>query len=34
MSPVEAGAGERMMDRALIHLYQMRGKIQDLKPEG
>jgi hypothetical protein len=34
MSPVEAGAGERMMDRALIHLYQMRGKIRDLKPEG
>jgi hypothetical protein len=34
VSPVEPGAGERMIDRALIHLYQMRGKIRDLKPEG
>jgi hypothetical protein len=25
----EVGAGERMMDRALIHLYRMRGKIAD-----
>jgi hypothetical protein len=29
VSPVEIGAGERMMDRALIHLYQMRGKLND-----
>jgi neutral ceramidase len=27
MSPVEVGAGERLMDRALIHLYQMRGRL-------
>ena len=27
VSPVEIGAGERMMDRALIHLYQMRGRL-------
>jgi hypothetical protein len=27
MSPVEVGAGERMMDRALIHLFQMRGRL-------
>ena len=27
VSPVETGAGERMMDRALIHLYQMRGQL-------
>lgn len=27
IAPAEAGAGERMMDRALIHLYRMRGKI-------
>jgi hypothetical protein len=30
VSPVEVGAGERMMDRALIHLYQMRGKLRRL----
>jgi hypothetical protein len=30
VSPVEVGAGERMMDRALIHLYKMRGKLQTL----
>jgi neutral ceramidase len=30
VSPVEAGAGERMIDRALIHLYQLRGKIKNL----
>src|SRR5262249_57212680 len=30
VSPVEAGAGERMIDRALIHLYQMRGKVKNL----
>jgi hypothetical protein len=27
VSPVEIGAGERIMDRALLHLYQMRGKL-------
>lgn len=31
VSPVEAGAGERIIDRALIHLYQLRGKIKDLQ---
>jgi hypothetical protein len=30
VSPVEVGAGERMMDRALIHLYKMRGKLPNL----
>ncbi len=30
VSPVEVGAGERMMDRALIHLYRMRGKLPSL----
>jgi hypothetical protein len=29
VSPVEVGAGERMMDRALIHLWEMRGKLKD-----
>jgi neutral ceramidase len=28
VSPVEVGAGERIMDRALIHLYEMRGKLK------
>src|SRR5207244_1586791 len=32
VSPVEVGAGERMIDRALIHLYKMRGKLADLPP--
>lgn len=27
VSPAETGAGERIMDRALIHLYQMRGLL-------
>jgi hypothetical protein len=27
VSPVEVGAGEQMMNRALIDLYQMRGKL-------
>ncbi len=27
VSPVEIGAGEKIMDRALVHLYQMRGKL-------
>jgi hypothetical protein len=30
VSPVEIGAGEKMMDRALIHLYQMRGRLKKL----
>jgi hypothetical protein len=30
MSPAEPGAGERMMDRALIHLYKMRGALPSL----
>jgi hypothetical protein len=29
VSSAEIGAGERIMDRALIHLYQMRGKLLD-----
>lgn len=29
VSSAEIGAGERVMDRALIHLYQMRGKLMD-----
>jgi hypothetical protein len=32
VSTAEVGAGERMMDRALIHLYKMRGKLADLPP--
>ena len=27
VAPAEAGAGERIIDRALIHLYQMRGLL-------
>ena len=27
VSPVEVGAGERIMDRALLRLFQMRGAI-------
>jgi hypothetical protein len=30
MSPAEPGAGERVMDRALVHLYKMRGKLPSL----
>jgi hypothetical protein len=33
VSAAEVGAGERMMDRALIHLYEMRGKLLDLRPK-
>ncbi|HWG47608.1 MAG TPA: hypothetical protein VN688_32895 [Gemmataceae bacterium] len=29
VSPAAIGAGERVMDRALIHLYQMRGQLLD-----
>jgi neutral ceramidase len=32
MAAAELGAGERMMDRALIHLYEMRGRL--LAPPG
>ena len=28
VSPVEIGAGERVMDQALIDLLEMRGKIR------
>ncbi|MFO0928219.1 MAG: neutral/alkaline non-lysosomal ceramidase N-terminal domain-containing protein [Gemmataceae bacterium] len=28
ISPAEIGAGERVMDRALQHLYQLRGKLR------
>jgi hypothetical protein len=31
VSPVEYGAGERVMDRALIHLYQLRGKLPETR---
>lgn len=31
ISPVEFGAGEKIMDRALVHLYQMRGKLLEVK---
>jgi len=34
VSTAEVGAGERMMDRALTHLYKMRGKYPDLQAEG
>jgi hypothetical protein len=33
VSPVEVGAGERMIDRALVNLYKMRGKLPNLTPE-
>jgi hypothetical protein len=33
MSAAEPGAAERMMDRALIHLYKMRGKLPSLGKE-
>src|SRR5205823_3563515 len=33
VSAAEVGAGERMMNRALIHLYQMPGKLADLRPK-
>jgi hypothetical protein len=29
VAPVELGAGERVMDRALIRLYEMRGKLSE-----
>jgi neutral ceramidase len=33
VSSAEIGAGERVIDRALIHLYQMRGQLSD-RPRG
>jgi hypothetical protein len=30
VAPAELGAGERVMDRALIQLYQMRGRLRDV----
>jgi neutral ceramidase len=33
VSSAELGAGERIMDRALIHLYQMRGQLPE-RPAG
>lgn len=33
VSATEVGAGELMINRALIHLYQMRGKLADLRPK-
>src|SRR5438034_3555007 len=33
VSAAEVGAGELMMNRTLIHLYQMRGKLTDLRPK-
>jgi len=32
VSPVEIGAGERMIDRALIHLYQLRNRLPTSPP--
>jgi len=32
VSAAEVGAGELMINRALVHLYQMRGKLTDLRP--
>jgi hypothetical protein len=33
VSPVEVGAGERVIDRALVRLYKMRGRFPNLPPE-
>jgi len=33
VSAAEVGAGELMMSRALINLYKMRGKLEDLRPK-
>jgi hypothetical protein len=33
VSTAEVGAGELMMNSALLHLYRMRGKIPDLQPK-
>ncbi|MCI0463921.1 MAG: neutral/alkaline non-lysosomal ceramidase N-terminal domain-containing protein [Gemmataceae bacterium] len=32
VSPAEVGAGERMMDQALIQLYKMRGRLPSFAP--
>jgi hypothetical protein len=32
VSPAELGAGERVMNRALLRLYQMRGKLLEFTP--
>jgi hypothetical protein len=32
LAPAEPGAGERMIDRALVQLYRMRGKLPNLPP--
>jgi hypothetical protein len=34
VAPAEVGAGERIMDRALIRLYAMQGKLSALPPGG
>ena len=34
VSTAEVGAGEQMMNAALIQLYRMRGKYQDMPWEG
>jgi hypothetical protein len=34
VAPVEVGAGERMMDRALMDLYEMRGKKKEGRKKG
>jgi hypothetical protein len=33
VSAAEVGAGEQIMNRALIRLYEMRGKLKDLRPK-
>src|SRR5262249_18450272 len=33
VAAVEVGAGEKMIDGAVIHLYKMRGRLPDLKGE-
>ena len=34
VSPAEVGAGERIIDQALIRLWKMRGKLPELPPGG
>ena len=33
VSPAEVGAGERMIDRALVNLYKMRDRLPDLRAD-
>jgi hypothetical protein len=33
LAPAELGSAERIIDRALIQLYKMRGQVPDLPPE-